>query len=276
MGRGRWKSGRLGACAAVLACLCARAAAADDTDAEPSAFGFDLRASAFFGNVTGYIQTPLGGNPGTTSPQRPTLHELGISDEPFWEVTGRLRWGQFVAFGGYSGLELDSSGTLSQSLVSHGVFFPAGSPFTTTNHLDVANFGGGWNFDFDDHRLTLFPKIDVALLDFSYSLDSPGARAARAYTVTAVRLGAEGSVQLGRGFALEFDGVTSLPIPHMPQLANVTGRLAYHLFPSSPVRSTLFLGTGMRWIYYEDSQTVPNHIHVRTGALLTGGFSISF
>jgi hypothetical protein len=266
----------LGACAAALALLVAPFAHADDVDASPSAFEFSLRASGFYGPASGYIQVPLGGNPGTTSARRPTLHELGIDDAAFYEVTGLLQWGHVGVFGGYSGLELGGSGTLSESLVSHGVAFPAGSPFKSSTRLDVANLGAGWRLDFDGRRLQLFPKIDVAILDFSYSLDSPPLRAARAYRTTAVRLGAEGTYDLGHGLGLELDGVASLPIPHMAQLANVTGRLAYHLFPTSPVHATLFLGCGARWIDFEDSQTVPNHIHVRAGPLVTGGFSVSF
>jgi hypothetical protein len=251
-------------------------ARADDAEPAPSAVEFSLRGSGFYGPISGYIQVPLGGNPGTTSPRRPTLHELGIDDAAFYEVTARLQWGHVGVFGGYSGLELDSSGTLSESLVSHGVAFPAGSPFENSTQLDVGNLGAGWKLDFDERRLEVFPKIDVAILDFSYSLDSAGARAARAYRTTAVRLGAEASYDLGHGFGLELDGVASLPIPHMPQLSSVTGRFAYHLFPMGPVRATLFLGCGGKWIDFEDSQTIPNHISVRSGPLLTGGFSLSF
>jgi hypothetical protein len=263
-------------CAAALSILVASLARADDVGAPPSAFEFGVRASGFYGPASGFIQVPLGGNPGTTSPRRPTLSELGIHDVALYEVTGLVRWGHFEAFGGYSGLEFDGSGSLSQSLVSHGVSFAAGSPFKSSTQLNVGNLGGGWKFDFDEHRLTLFPKIDVAILDFSYSLDSPPQRAARAYRTTAVRLGGEGSYDLGHGFGLELDGVMSLPIPHMAQLASVTGRVVYHLFPDAPVHSALFLGCGGRWINFEDSQTVPNHIHFQAGPLLTGGFSVSF
>jgi hypothetical protein len=266
----------LRACAAVLILLAAPIARADDGDAAPSELEFSLRGSGFYGPISGYIQVPLGGNPGTTSSRRPTLKELGINDAAFYEVTGRLQWGHIGVFGGYSGLDLSGSSTLSESLVSHGVTFPAGSAVKSSTQLNVGNLGAGWRFDFDGRRLELFPKIDVAILDFSYSLDSPPLRAARAYRTTAVRLGAEGSYDLGHGFGLELDGVASLPIAHMPQLSSVTGRVAYHLFATSPVRATLFLGCGGKWIDFEDSQTVPNHTSVRSGPLVTGGFTVSF
>ncbi len=219
-------------CVAVLTFLAAPLAAADETDATPpdaapSEVEFSLRGSAFYGPISGSLQVPLGGNPGTTSGKRPTLHELGIDDAAFWDVTARVQWGAVGVFGGYTGLDLSSSGTLSESLVSHGVAFAAGSPFKNSTQLNVGNLGAGWRFDFDQRRL-------------------------------------------------ELDGVASLPISHMPQLSGVTGRLAYHLFPTSPVHATLFLGCAGRWIDFEDSQTVPNHISVRSGPLLTGGFTVSF
>lgn len=264
-------------CAALLILLLAPIARADDTDPAPSELEFSLRGSAFYGPISGYVQVPLGGNPGTTSSRRPTLKELGIDDAAFYEVTGRLQWGHVGLFGGYSGLELGETSTLSETLVSHGVTFPAGSPIHSSIQLDVANVGAGWRFDFDGRRLQLFPKIDVALFDFSDSLDSTSAaHAARSYRDVAVRLGAEASYDLGHGFGLELDGDASLPIAQTPQLANVTGRVAYHLFPASRVRATLFLGCGARWIDFEDTQEVPNHVSVRSAPLLTGGFTVSF
>ena len=259
---------------ALLGCLAAaRVAGAQDA---PKPFELSLDASGFWGPINGYIQIPAGGNPGSTSSRRPTLHELGIDDAAFWNVTLRLRYGQFVALGGYTGLELDSSGTLTEPLVSHDVAFAAGSPFKHSTGLNTGFFGGGYRFDFDGGRLQLMPRIDVAIFDFSYLLESPGARAARAFSDAAVRLGAEGSWTLGHGFAVELSGVGSLPIGQMPQLAEVTGRISYALFPSGPVRAKLFLGTGGRWIDFKDGQEMPNHIHVSSGPLLTGGFSISF
>lgn len=269
---------RAAAACAVFACLAAPEARAEDTAPSPTGSPLELSVdgSGFWGPIEGYIQVPAGGHPGTTSSRRPTLHELGIDDAAFYEVTARLRYGQFVAFGGYTGISLDSSGTLTESLVSHDVSFAAGSPFTTTTDLNSGYLGGGWRFDLDGGRLQLLPRIDVAILDFSYLLDSPGARAARAYRPVAVRLGAEGSYALGHGFAAELDGVASLPVGQMPQLASVTGRVSYSLFPAGPVRLKVFLGTGGRWIDFKDAQTVPNHIHVASGPLLTGGFSLSF
>jgi hypothetical protein len=264
--------GHLYVAACLAALLAAPIAAADEQDR----FELSLRAAGSYGPVSGFVQVPLGGEPGSSSARRPTLRELGIDDAASYEVTARLRFGSFALFGGYAGLDLASSGTLGKSLVSHGVAFAAGSPAKTSLQLGVPYLGAGWRLAFDGGRLELFPKVDVALLDFSYALDSPDAHAARAYRRLGIRLGAEASYRLGHGFALELDGAAPLPVGSMPQLASVTGRLSYHLSPLSRVRPTLFLGVAGRWIDFHDSQTLPNHSSVRLGPLVTGGFALAF
>lgn len=252
------------------------AARADEPAPEPRPWEFGIEAAGYYGSVSGFVQVPLGGNSGSTSPDRPRLDELGIHSTVFYEVTPRFRWHDLVIIGGYRGMELSSSGTLSQSLVSHGVFFAANSPFQSDVELNVGNIGAGWRFSLADGRLELTPKIDAAILDFSYSLDSPSGSAKRDYRVTAMRLGIEGAWRLGHGLAIELDGVASLPVDIWPQLAGVTARVSYLPFPDAPVRPKLFLGLGARWIDYQDSQGVPNHIHVSTGALFTGGIAVAF
>ena len=271
----------LAALVAVLVLAVASLARADEPGpgAGSTLLGPDLElgidAAVLYGPIHGFVQVPLGGNVGTTSPHRPSLDELGIHNAVLWDVSPRLRWKNLLLFGGYSGLELSSSGVLSQDLVSHGVAFAAGSPFNADIQLNVGNAGAGWIFAFDDGKLRVTPKVDVAILDFSYSLDSPGASAKRAYRVTAGRLGLETSYELPYGFALELDGVASIPVSDWPQLAGVDARVKYR-FSVGPVHPALFLGLGGRWIDFHDSQTVPNHINVSTGALVTGGVSVSF
>jgi hypothetical protein len=257
--------------------LCSSEALADDAEPAPKReFEFSLDGAASYGNLTGFVQIPLGGEPGTTSPDRPTLREMGIQDAVAWEVEARARWHHILVYGGYNALEPDGSGTLGEPLVSHGVAFAAGSPFHSSLKLNVAHFGGGFRFDFPSERVTLAPVIEFALLDFSYSLSTPSASASRGFSVGAARLGGEATMELGHGFELGFRGVASLPISHMPQLAELDGHVSYRFDVVRMLRGRVFLGTGMRWFDFEDAQTVPNRIQIRTGALLRGGLSFEF
>jgi hypothetical protein len=145
--------------------------------------------------------------------------------------------------------------------------------FHVSTRLDVPTWRRLGSVPAAKHRLV---QAWFALLDFSYDLKSPGAQASRAYRVGAARLGVEGVLRLDHGFSLELEGSASLPIPHVPQLAGVTGRAAWALPALGPVHAALFLGCGARWINFEDAQTLPNHIDVRAGPLLTGGFTVSY
>src|SRR5262245_23130873 len=53
---------------------------------------FAAEGGVLYGSVDGYLQTPNGGGPGTTSPHRPTLHELGIDDAVLYEAGMKTQW----------------------------------------------------------------------------------------------------------------------------------------------------------------------------------------
>src|SRR5690348_6400664 len=55
-------------------------------------YSFSLGGAYLYGPIRGNIQTPLGGEPGTTSSHRPTLKEIGIDDTSVWDVNGEFRW----------------------------------------------------------------------------------------------------------------------------------------------------------------------------------------
>ena len=245
---------------------------------EPSrSIEITLQGSVYFGYADGFLQTPLGGQPGTTTPQKPTLHELNIDDAVFYEGRVRLQWKQLGVYGGYQAIGLDGSGTLTQPLISHGVSFAAGQPFHTNNRLDWFDAGAGWNLFLMDERLEIFPKAEFAVLDFSYKLSTPSASTSRSYAKGCVRLGAEATYHFNPALSFRLDGAASLPLSDTPQIATLTGAFYFNLLRHSHrLKPALFAGGGMEWIDYEDNQQMPNHIHVNLGPFVTGGLALSF
>src|SRR5438874_669898 len=80
-------------CASALA---ARAQAQRDDD-----FHLSFQGSYLYGPADGFIQTPSGGRPGTTSRQRPRFGEMGINDASIGDVQLNLDWRrERVFFGG--------------------------------------------------------------------------------------------------------------------------------------------------------------------------------
>jgi hypothetical protein len=79
-----------------------------------------LRADVdyLYGPVHGRLQTPAGGNPGTTSHARPTLAELGINRASQVDVGVKGGWGNHQIYGGYRFFRVSGDATLDQALIS--------------------------------------------------------------------------------------------------------------------------------------------------------------
>ena len=162
-------------------------------------------------------------------------------------------------------------------MISRGVSFAAGDAFKTKDHFDWYHFGAGWQFGFLDHRLELFPKVEAAVLDFSYKLSSPSASVSRSYTKSCLRLGLESTYHLSDRISLNLDGAASVPISNTPQIATVVATVNFRLLRERHVLNpSIFLGGGAEWIDYEDNQKLPNHVRLELGPFVTAGCSMKF
>src|SRR5262245_21804670 len=211
-------------------CLIAFNGSGQELATDKSPFEASLSASANLGPANGFLQTPVGGHPGSSSIQRPTFHELNIDDTAFLDAGLLLRWHHLGFLAGYQMIRFDETGTLDQELICHGSTFAAGDSFKTSDKFDWLRAGAGWQFELFDHRLELFPKLELAFLDFSYKLSSPSAIAERAYIKGCVRLGAQASYHLNQRWSLDFDGGGSIPISNTPQIATISGTVHFELF----------------------------------------------
>jgi hypothetical protein len=236
-----------------------------------------LRGGFQYGPVDGFFQTPQGGNPGSSSHRRPTLDELDIHDAAFYDVLASVQWQHLSLYASYHRIGLEGQAVLSQSLVSQNVSFPAGTDVRFEDDLNWLCVGGGWKFVFADRRLELIPKAEFALLDFNYKLSGGGQSADRAYMKGCFRLGVESRYRFNRVISLSLEAGAAVPISNWPQIAALTGKIEFALFPERRrIRPMLFLGGGVQRIEYEDSQELPNHFRVDFGPYVTTGLAISF
>src|SRR5437764_11724810 len=121
-------------CASALA---ARAQAQRDDD-----FHLSFQGSYLYGPADGFIQTPSGGQPGTTSRHRPHFGEIGINDANIGDVQLNLDWpsdrifvgGQFISLSG-------NNESLQNTLVSQAETFPAGTGVRSDVRLDWYRVG---------------------------------------------------------------------------------------------------------------------------------------
>lgn len=219
---------------------------------------FTVLGSVGFGAASGFLQTPAGGQPGTSSSRRPTLGELGIDDALYCEGSLRMQFRHLGFFGGYQHIGLEGDGPLTSDLVSRGVTFPAGSLVETDTRFDWYSAGAGWKFTAFERRLELVPKAELAVLDFHYELSGAGQSVNRDYAKGCVRLGLESSYRFSRVASLRLNADASLPISNTPQIARVAGVLELQLLPkSNTIRPRIFFGAGAQRIDYEDNQGSP-------------------
>lgn len=171
---------------AATGCASRRLSGAAQPRGTTSHVDVDARASVQVGRARGHIQIPRGGRPGTTSPKRPRVSELGARTayRPTFDV--QASWKRHQVHVGAAWLTLHGDHRLTEDLWTQGEFYPAGTDLSSTTSLLEA--WGGYRYLFDlpvapGDRLTLAPGLGVYSLGLHYLVDgSNGEDADRSFT----------------------------------------------------------------------------------------------
>jgi len=260
-------------CAALLLAI-AQVNAQDQPD-----WRFSLQGTYQYGSVDGYIQTPNGGEPNTTSNKRPKLSELGINNTSVYdaEVTAARNNDSFYLGGQW--IQMSGSNTLDSDLVSHGQTFPAGSHVDASVDLDWYRLGyrrrialghaGEW---------TISPSVGAAVLDFRYQLHDATASVDRSYIKLNAQFGLDVEWRPRSGpFSLDLALLGCPPItPPLPQMAVEQLVAKYQLIQRAKMDLDVFGGVGFEQIYYEDNQAVSNHVNANFGPMWIIGLNLHF
>jgi hypothetical protein len=243
-----------------------------------------FRASAdgafLYGPVRGFVQTPAGGHPGTTSHDRPTLKELGIRTAPMADASIAAGWGAHEFYGGARLIQLSGSGVLGQTLVTHNVTFPAGTAIRSDLQFNWYRLGYAHRFLFrhrDGALLRIDPAIEGLLFDFGYRLSNGSSLStSRAYFKGGVRLGVRSEWSPWPRFSILGDAMGSVPIPGQPVILSFQATGRYRLWGRPDRGGALSLGIGYDRIDHKDLQTVPNHLKIEMGPLVVAGLAVDF
>jgi hypothetical protein len=211
--------------------------------------GFSIRQG--YGPISGYVQTPAGGQPGTSDLKRPTFEELGIDNTTYTDIGVRYRRDKYTPYIGLRFINLDSSGILEDDLVTQGHSFLSGEYFDHKTSFDIYSFGVKGDF------AKLRPKAELAIMDFSYKFATSSATADRSYAKPTVRVGVEKTLRLDR-FEIGLEASGSIPISGMPEIYTVGAGAKYWLTEHVGVGATV------QYFYldYEDDQELPNHLRL--------------
>jgi hypothetical protein len=255
----------------------------DTTEATGRSNGVDVSAEGtyLYGRASGYVQTPTGGNPGTTSRHRPRLGEIGIDDANVADARVIGGWGPHEVYAGGQWVRLSGSDVLGTDLVSQGHTFPAGTAVRSELTLDWYRIGYRYKFEWDDPDagrplFTLAPSIGADLLDFHYRLVGGGERADRSYLKGGLQFGAEGAWNVTDRFSVVAEILCSAPIPNTPFILKGEIDARYRILTRERLDAAALLGVAYERIEYEDNQTVPNHVQVDLGPMLVAGLEFRF
>ena len=274
MDRRLWKDAALAACIVVILLF---------TPGPPlratDSFEVDAGVAALRGTVRGRVQTPRGGEPGTTSSHRPSLEELGIDETgagDFWANVSVGRQGLYL---GGRLIHLSGDTTLDDALVSQGATYPAGSLVDAEIKFDWYRTGYRYHLpvDWGSRTIDLYPSIGATFLDFHYTLTSPGlAKVDRGYTKVGSQVGLGVTWPLMGNLSLAGQVFAPVPIPHWPSILSAQVALKYQFLEKEDVCISGLAGIDYDWISYKDSQQVPNDIKADVGPMGMVALEVSF
>ena len=274
-----WRKWYVGICVfgitAALLCSPARG-----QDQQELGFHFSLDGQFRYGNISGFVQIPRGGGAGTTSNERPKFDELGINQAAIGAPSLTLGWNNHNLYGGASIIRLSGSNTLSNTLISNGTTFPAGTSVNADIQLDWYRFGYEYRFTYKYSQasaLSFYPAIGVALLNFDYKLNGvAGLSAARSFEKAAPQLGLRTEWNPEGRFSLSGGVFSSLAFSTLPLLLSVDLTGGYQLWGTPDHGGIAYLGIGYDLIDEEDNQKVSNHIKASIGPEVVVGLRVRF
>ncbi len=249
-----------------------------------AAYDLEVGSSLNWGPVKGYLQTPAGGTPGTSDIKRPTLEELNIDDATFGDYWARVTRGRHRLEVGTQLIQLSESrnetgagtGTLAEPLMSR-TLFSAGEAFRSEVSFDWYRAGYAYGLVDREQGWSLWPRVEFAMLDFIYELETDDTTIERSYSKFTPRLGGELSYRWGGGAEISLDLASSIPVSNTPTIMTAMLEGSIPLYSGDLLKELrLFAGTGWLYIDYEDNQELPNHLRLETTPRLTVGLKGRF
>ncbi|MDB5295670.1 MAG: hypothetical protein JWO31_1653 [Phycisphaerales bacterium] len=245
-----------------------------------------MQGEYLYGSIRGSLQTPAGGQPGTTSLRRPTLDEIGIDRGSVADAAVVAESGPHALYLGGQWVGASGTATLRDPLVSHAKAFPAGTTVRSDLSLDWYRLGYAYTYVAATTAggapvLTFRPAAGAALFTFDYRVRDdadPGRVATRSYGRVLPQVGLEAEWRPGGGpFALSAGALG------FPAIGTVTPGIStehlvagYRWSPSRSLTLDGFVGVAFEQFAYEDNQPVPNRIRADLGPALVVGLTARF
>jgi len=258
--------------------------AADKLEIEsPGKFHLTIDAMWLYGPVSGHVQTPSGGRPGTTSSDRPTFGEIGINTASIFDAEAMPALGDHGLYFGGQWVRLSGERRLEQSLVSQGQTFTVGSRVKSDVQLDWYRIGYRYRIQRGDEaglelkNTEIYSRLGAAILDFHYQLDGPGSGDVdRAYVKAAPQMGVEMEWHATNHLSLAGELTSTLPFRSLPWIVTAQVEGKFRFIEKNGIALTGFIGAGYEKISFHDHQDLSNDINADFGPMLLLGLELRF
>jgi hypothetical protein len=241
-------------------------------------FHLNFDASGSFGPISGYLQTPAGGAPSSTSNKRPKFEELGIDMATMVNLCLSASRDPHSLYGAGHLVNLSGDNALDETLIFHGKEYPAGTRVKADVKLNWYEIGYQYHIHFGKEQvnLSIAPTIAFALWDFSTELESNGEKNSRNYTKGTPRVGLGLEWYPMNWFTVSGKAIGSIPLENLPHIYTVSLTGKYSIVNRDRLKILLVAGVEYNHIDYKDSQTKSNYIRADMGPLGIVGAEIRF
>ena len=258
------------------------------TSAQAHVFSGDekwfFELSALYGQASGRLQTPAGGQEGSVTPSEPQIDESGTLSAEL--VFGRRLNNHllFVSYRNWGFEGTDTYQSLPQNNPTPGgtecvpiqnAFFCNGDEVKARVDMDWLSFGYGYALDFTlkgGRSLLVVPYTQLDIYRFEMEIDhvddekaAENGRVDRRYNKGGLRVG--GILEWDQNHWLSWGGkvASSIVLSAQPTTTDIEAYARFRLWDSQNTRGSLRAGVGYTFFRYNDNQTVPNQLEVEMG-----------
>ncbi|WP_457667689.1 hypothetical protein [Thiolapillus sp.] len=239
-------------------------------------FSYSMGLSYLHGNLDGFLQTPAGGEPGTTSKNRPSFEELGFNRQSAVDAYGRISRGRHMLEIGGQWQRHSGRSILTEDLVSQKKFFAAGTRADADTQTDWYRLNYLYALNSAVENIYFAVGGGLVWFDFHYRLKSDTAKADRAYSKIGYRAGVNVNWKVNDRFVLDTQVFAPIPVSNTPEIWTLELDATYRLWNSGGRQLQGIAGIGYNRLDYEDNQKIPNHIRVEMAPYFRLGLNLDF
>jgi hypothetical protein len=246
-------------------------------------FHLTIDAMWLYGPVSGHLQTPSGGQIGTTSRDRPTFGEIGINTASIFDAELMPALRDHGLYLGGQWVRLSGERRLEGSFVSQGDTFLLGSRVTSDVQMDWYRVGYRYRIQRGDEAGIELPAIEInsrvgaAILDYRYELHGAGgAEVDQSILRVAPQMGVEMEWHANRFLSVAGELTSTLPFQNMPWIVTAQLEGKFKLLQRRGLGLSGFVGAAYEKISLHTHQDQSNDINADFGPMLMLGLEMRF